>query len=57
MVTTARLAANARHERRYLHASPTLDGMVAIDGMLDAEGGEIVINALEARHGSGTRRW
>ena len=41
-------AANAQHERRYLHASPTLDGMVAIDGMLDAEGGEIVINALEA---------
>jgi hypothetical protein len=40
-------AANARHERRRLHVSPTLDGMVAIDGLLDAEGGEIVLGALE----------
>ena len=38
----------ARHERRRLHVSPTLDGMVAIDGLLDAEGGEIVISALES---------
>ena len=30
------------------HVSPTLDGMVAIDGLLDAEGGEIVISALES---------
>ena len=37
-----------RHERRRLHVSPTLDGMVAIDGLLDAEGGEIVISALES---------
>ncbi len=38
----------ARFERRRLHASPTLDGMVACDGMLDAEGGEIVLSALAA---------
>jgi hypothetical protein len=40
-------AANARHERRRLHVSPTLDGMVAIEGLLDAEGGEILLGALE----------
>jgi hypothetical protein len=41
-------AAWARHERRRLHVSPSLDGMVAIDGMLDAERGAIVIGALES---------
>jgi hypothetical protein len=38
----------ARHERRRLHVSPMLDGMVAVDGMLDAEGGELVLSALES---------
>jgi Domain of unknown function (DUF222)/HNH endonuclease len=42
----ARSAAQ-RHEQRHLHVSPTLDGMVAIDGMLDPEGGEVVLSALE----------
>ena len=28
--------AYARYERRHLHVSPTLDGMVVIDGLLDA---------------------
>jgi hypothetical protein len=40
-------AASTRFARRRLHVSPTLDGMVAIDGLLDAEGGEIVMSALE----------
>jgi Domain of unknown function (DUF222)/HNH endonuclease len=33
-------------ERRYLQLSPLLDGMVAIDGLLDAEGAEAVGAAL-----------
>ena len=53
-------AACARHERRRLHVSPMLDGMVAIDGLLDAEGGEIVLSALDsaltAGRGSGDGR-
>jgi hypothetical protein len=40
--------ADEQHERRRLHVSPTLDGMVAIDGLLDAESGEIVMSALDA---------
>lgn len=50
-------AARACHERRRLSVSPTLGGMVALDGLLDAEAGEVVITALEAvmdtdrRHG------
>lgn len=53
-------AACARYERRRLHVSPMLDGMVAIDGLLDAEGGEIVLSvldsALAAGRGSGDGR-
>jgi hypothetical protein len=33
-------------ERRYLQLSPLLDGMVAIDGLLDAEGAEAIGAAL-----------
>ncbi len=40
--------ANEHHERRRLHVSPTLDGMVAIDGLLDPESGEVVLSALDA---------
>jgi hypothetical protein len=36
-----------RHERRWLWLSATLDGMVAIDGLLDAEAGETLLTALE----------
>jgi hypothetical protein len=34
------------HARRYLHVSQTLDGMVAIDGRLDAEAGAVLPSAL-----------
>jgi hypothetical protein len=37
-----------RRERAYLHASPTLDGMVRIDALLDQEDGEAVLTALDA---------
>jgi Domain of unknown function (DUF222)/HNH endonuclease len=36
-----------QHERRGLWVSPTLAGMVAIDGLLDPEAGETVLTALE----------
>ena len=36
------------HERRRLHVSETLGGMVRIDGELDPEGGQIVRTALRA---------
>ena len=39
----------ARHARRRLHVSTTLDGMVMIDGLLDAPAGEAVITCLRAR--------
>lgn len=37
-----------RFEGRHLHASPTLDGMVRLDGDLDPETGQTVISALGA---------
>jgi hypothetical protein len=40
--------ANRAHERRWLSASKTFDGMVAIDGLLDAEAGALVLTALAA---------
>jgi hypothetical protein len=40
--------ANAQHERRRLHVSRTLGGMVALDGLFDPESGEILIGALDA---------
>jgi hypothetical protein len=36
-----------RHERRWLWLSPTFEGMVAVDGLLDAEAGETLLTALE----------
>ena len=36
------------HHRRRLHVSPTLDGMVRVDGDLDPETGQTVITALRA---------
>jgi hypothetical protein len=38
---------SADHERRRLHLSTLLDGMRALDGLLDREGGAIVEKALE----------
>ena len=38
----------AKFERRRLHASVTIDRMVATDGMFDQLGGEIVLTALKA---------
>ena len=39
--------ANRAHERRYLRIGQPLNGLVRIDGLLDAEGGAIVRTALE----------
>src|SRR5438270_9328493 len=39
---------NRAHTRRYLHLSEPQDGMVRIDGLLDAEGGATVRRALAA---------
>jgi len=36
-----------RANRAYLHASPTLDGWVKIDGFLDKERGETILTALD----------
>lgn len=40
--------ANRHHDRRRLHLSETLDGMVRGDGWFDREGGEIVKVAVES---------
>jgi hypothetical protein len=40
--------ANRAHARRYLHVGEPQDGMVRIDGLLDAEGGATVRRALQA---------
>jgi hypothetical protein len=39
--------ADHRHERRGLWLSPTWDGMVAVDGLLEPEAGHLVQTALE----------
>ncbi len=39
-------SATRDHARRRLHISRTLDGMVVLDGLLDAEAGGIVLSAL-----------
>jgi hypothetical protein len=44
----ARREAERAHERRWLSASQTIDGMVALDGMLDAEAGAVFLTALAA---------
>lgn len=36
------------HEQRRLHLSRTLAGTVAVDGLLDAEGGAVLLTALDA---------
>jgi hypothetical protein len=36
-----------RHQRRGLWLTPTFDGMVAIDGLVESEAGQIVLAALE----------
>ena len=36
-----------RANRAYLHASPTVDGWVKIDGFLDKERGEVILTALD----------
>jgi hypothetical protein len=40
--------ANRAHERRYFHVGEPMDGMVRLDGLLDAEGGAILRTALNA---------
>src|SRR3989441_6538767 len=40
--------ANRAHQRRYLHVSEPTDGLVRLDGLLDAEGGAILRTALDA---------
>jgi hypothetical protein len=40
--------ANRAHARRYLHLTEPREGMVRIDGLLDAEGGATVRTALQA---------
>jgi hypothetical protein len=46
--------ANRAHARRYLHLGEPQDGMVRIDGLLDAEGGATVRTALQAFMKPGT---
>ena len=43
--------ANHAHDRRYFHVSEPLDGLVHLDGLLDAEGGAIINTALNALMG------
>ncbi len=43
--------AQARRDRRRLHISKTIDGMVMGDFLLDAEDGETVLRAVEAMRG------
>ena len=45
---TAARDAEHLHRRRHLHVSPSLGGMVRVDGELDPEAGEIVITALRS---------
>jgi Domain of unknown function (DUF222)/HNH endonuclease len=40
--------AQRRHARRGLWLAPTLDGMVAVDGLLDPEAGQTLLAALES---------
>ena len=43
--------ANHAHQRRYLHLSEPLDGLVHLDGLLDVEGGSVITTALNALMG------
>src|SRR3989442_14002641 len=40
--------ANRAYERRYLHVGEPMDGVVRLDGLLDAEGGAILRTALNS---------
>ena len=42
-----------QHERRRLHISSSMDGLVVFDGVLDAEGGNTVLTAISALAGPG----
>jgi hypothetical protein len=44
---TADMAAERRHARRGLWLSPTWEGMVAVDGLLEPEAGSTLVAALE----------
>src|SRR5258705_395084 len=44
---SAAAAADARHERRNLYLSPTLNGMLKLDGQLAGDAGEIVDSTLQ----------
>jgi hypothetical protein len=46
--------AGRQHEQRGLWVSPTLEGMVAVDGLLEAEAGETLLAALEPLARPGT---
>ena len=43
----AAAARERRHQRRGVWLTPTLDNLVAIDGLLEAEAGQTVLAALE----------
>jgi Domain of unknown function (DUF222)/HNH endonuclease len=43
----AEARAQRRHEQRWLRLAPTFAGMVAVDGLLDAEAGQTLLAALE----------
>jgi hypothetical protein len=43
----AQAQAERRHQRRGLWLTPTFDGMVAIDGLVESEAGQTVLAALE----------
>ena len=43
----------AQQERRRLHISSSIDGLVVFDGVLDAEGGNTVLTAISALAGPG----
>jgi len=45
--------AEHQHERRHLYASATIGGVVDVKGMLDAEGGAVLLAALSALAGAG----
>jgi hypothetical protein len=44
---TANTLTERRHQQRGLWLAPTLEGMVAIDGLLDPEAGQTLLSALE----------
>jgi hypothetical protein len=46
--TRGEQTAQKQRDSAYLHASPTLEGMVRLDGLLDRELGEDVLTALDA---------